>query len=177
MQQTPFGSLLSLSLSLPPPSALRPPLCPFVVLTPARIRTVGGCYTVIYIHTSTAYIASHADDCVAFVYVRTRVQVGMAVSRSGSGWLVHAYYNIARAGWRRWADAQCTGCRDLSRFSVHALAKMTLLGGLYLEKNTGHRRARWGVRAGFYFARFMNNGWRRRGGSRAHNLLCVLMRL
>lgn len=29
---------------------------------------------------------------------------------------------------------RCTGCRDLSQFSTRALAKMTLLGGLYLKK-------------------------------------------
>jgi hypothetical protein len=86
------------SLPLLRPSALRPPLCPFAVLTPARIRTVGGCYTVIYIHTSTLYIASHADDCVAFVYVR------LAGSRLGwrcpgrvqAGWYMHI--TTSRAG-------------------------------------------------------------------------------
>lgn len=118
----------------PAASSLRPLLCPFAVLTPARIRTVGGCYTVIYIPTSTAYIASRADDCVAFVYVR------LAGSRLGwrcpgrvqAGWYMHI--TTSRAGWLHWADARCTGCRDLSRFSARALAKMTLLGGLYLEK-------------------------------------------
>lgn len=65
--QTPFGSFS--------PPASRP--SPLSALPFRRSNTCKNSHgrwllhgSFIYTHTSTAYIASHADDCVAFVYIR-----------------------------------------------------------------------------------------------------------
>lgn len=117
------------------PSLFSPALCPFAILTPARIRTVGGCHTVIYIHTFTAYIASHCD---AFVYVRLGSRLGWRCpGRVQAGWYMHI--TTSRAGWLRRAGARCTGCRDLSRFSELALSpkRRSLLRWFIFGKKRG----------------------------------------
>lgn len=120
---TPFGSLLRL-LPTAPSYPLASLFCPFAVLAPARIRTVGGFYTAAYrMHTHT-----NADTrCIYRGTLTTASQLHISGwtrpgRGSSSGWfrpLVPTCILQRRARDRATVlgRTRYIGCRDLSRRS------------------------------------------------------------
>lgn len=79
--------------------------CPFAVLAPARIRTVGGFYTAAY-RTPTLSLSFSLSLTLCCIYRATLTTAsqlhtsgrGEGRVQAGSGrWYLHAYYNVARA--------------------------------------------------------------------------------